>query len=74
MALDTYIVLESGEHYKVLRYKAMELMDSRTIQKYLSNPLDKRVKIVSQFIADGKPSNAAYWIENGNIKSLRLTE
>jgi hypothetical protein len=75
MALDSYIVVPvSNKDYKVLRYKTMELMDIRTVSQVKDNPTDKRERIVRQFLKDGKPETRVYWIENGNIKSLRLTE
>jgi hypothetical protein len=78
MSLDSYIIklADSGRAYRVLRYKTMELMDERTIynSRIGLSPTDKRERIVRQFIDDGKPSTAVYWLENNKVKSLKLKE
>jgi hypothetical protein len=73
MSLDSYVVKPVAKKtYKVLRYKVRELLDSRVVTEPCDNPRGKREKIVQEYLAQGKPDIAVYWIENGIVQSSIL--
>jgi len=73
MALDTYVVAESDKSYSVARYKATELCETMSVplQGPCAASIEKRRKIVNQWIKEGKPS-AIYWFDGDKISGTYL--